>query len=143
MSRCHPLRTTRDQLPTLAETIAVFHVAIDHVSDRLEAAMRVGRETFAVGFHSVTVDLVQEQKGIELRQHARAQTPSQPHARALHRGRRIEHERHTAYVTLGLRRSNWLCGVFRRATSERSSGQEQRTRLEHFTTRTEPTHLVC
>src|SRR6478752_4470917 len=113
----HPLRAARNQLATLAETVAMLHVAVDHVRDGLEAAMRVCRETFLIVVDAITVDLVEQQEWIELRQRLRADASAQAHTSALHRRRRIDQHRDAAYVTHGFRRGNGVRSAFRRATS--------------------------
>lgn len=51
--------------PPVAQVVFVQHLAFDHVGDRLEAAVGMGRETRDVIVSLVGIELVQHQKGVQ------------------------------------------------------------------------------
>ncbi len=67
----------------MAEVILVAHVAVDHVGDGLEPAVRVRREAGDVVLRVVGAELVEQQKGIEPQCRGRAERTAQAHAGAI------------------------------------------------------------
>ena len=65
MSRRHPLHVARAQVAAVAEAVFVPHVAVEHVGDRLETAMRMRREAGDVIVRVVRKELVEHQERIE------------------------------------------------------------------------------
>ena len=92
-ARRHPLHAARHEHALVAMVVAMAHAAIQHVGDRLEAAMRVIRKAGDVVFGLVRAELIEQQKRIEIR---KLRLPD--HARELHArpiGRR--HPAHHAF----------------------------------------------
>jgi hypothetical protein len=63
---CHPLHVARTDDTRIAETIAMAHIAFEHVGDGFDAAMRMGRKTDdrSIG-RIIEREMVEEQKRVE------------------------------------------------------------------------------
>ena len=69
----HPLRPAGAQIAAIAHAVAVFHVAVEHVGERDETAMRMIRKTGDVLVGIVAAEMVEHQERIEILQRRRAQ----------------------------------------------------------------------
>ena len=62
----HPLNITSAQSASVAETVAMFDGAVENVSDRFDAAMRVPRETADVVIGMIAAEIIEHQKRVKL-----------------------------------------------------------------------------
>src|SRR3546814_1548281 len=69
----HPLHAARRQVTDVAEMVLMLHVAIEHVGDSLEAAMRMRREAGEVIVRIVGIELVEHQERIEIQDALRSE----------------------------------------------------------------------
>ena len=81
----HPLHIARAHAAAIAEAVAVFHGAREHVGNRFDAAMRMPREAREIRVRIIVAEIVEQQKRIELRRIAEAERAAQLHARAFER----------------------------------------------------------
>ena len=63
----HPLHVAGAEAAAIAEAVAVFDRAGQHVGDRLDAAMRMPREPGEIFVRMVVAEVVEQQKRIEFR----------------------------------------------------------------------------
>src|SRR5208282_5282785 len=80
----HPLHVARAELAAVAEAVAVLDRARQHISDRLDAAMRMPGEAGLIVFRPVAAEIVHHQERIEVGRVAEAEGAAQPDACALH-----------------------------------------------------------
>src|SRR5437868_10413120 len=79
---CHPLHITGYHLAFVAQAISVFDRACEHVSDRLDAAMRMPRESREVVLGIVVTEIIEQKERIELLGFAKAKGSLKLYARA-------------------------------------------------------------
>src|SRR5439155_24735256 len=79
----HPLNVARGDGAAVAHAVPVFHGAGKDIGDRLDAAVRMPGETGQVILGNVVAEVVEKEKGVEVRGGAKAERPAQVHARAL------------------------------------------------------------
>ena len=60
----------------VAQAVAVLHVAVEHVGDGLDAAMRMPGEARQVVRRVVGAEIVQQQEGVELGSARRSRRPA-------------------------------------------------------------------
>ncbi|CAM5215920.1 hypothetical protein CDEF62S_01597 [Castellaniella defragrans] len=84
----HPLYAARLEIALVAQVIAMAHVAVDDVGDRLEAPMGVRRKTRDVVLRIVGRKRIQHQKRVHADLRLIAQGPQKAHAGAILRGLR-------------------------------------------------------
>jgi len=65
-ARCHPLNIAGLDLAPIPDTVAVLNGASQHISDRLDPAVRMPREPFQIVIRNVIPEVVKEEKGVEL-----------------------------------------------------------------------------
>ncbi len=82
-ARRHPLDVTGPDDPLVPQAVLVLHGSGEHVGDRLDAAVRVPRESGPVVVRPVAAEVVEQEEGIELRGFAEPERAAQVHARAL------------------------------------------------------------
>src|SRR5579864_6170271 len=85
----HPLHVSGSHFPLVAQAVAVFDGTGKHVSDRLDSAVRMPRESRAVVVGIVVSEIVQQKKRIEFRGLSEPEGALQLHARAFDRGFRL------------------------------------------------------
>ena len=85
-ARGHPLHVAGAEAAAVAEAVAVLDVAGEHVGDRLDAAVRMPRETRRGSRRVVVAEVVEQQERIELAGVAEAEGALQLDAGALERG---------------------------------------------------------
>ena len=73
----------------VAQAVAMLHGAGEHVGDRLDAAVRMPRESGEVIRRAVVAEIVEQQKRIELRRVAEAERAAQLDAGAFDGGLRL------------------------------------------------------
>ena len=83
-ARRHPLHVARAEHALVAEAVAVIDLAGQHISDRLDAAMRMPGKAGLVLVGIVVAEIVQQQERIELLGVAEAEGAAQMHAGAFH-----------------------------------------------------------
>src|SRR5437588_11839513 len=81
----HPLHVARAHASTIAEAVAVFHGAREHIGNRLDAAMRMPRKAREICIWIVVAEIVQQQKRIELCRIAEAARAGELYGRAFER----------------------------------------------------------
>src|SRR5580698_8177654 len=87
-ARGHPLHVAGAEIAAIAQAVAVFDIAGEHISDRLNATMRMPRKAGAIVVRPVVAEIVEQQEWIGFRRFAEAKSAAQLDARALHRGLR-------------------------------------------------------
>jgi hypothetical protein len=60
----HPLDVAGAEAATIAETVAVLHGAGQHIGDRLDAAMRMPRESGEIVLRTIVAEVVEQQERI-------------------------------------------------------------------------------
>src|SRR5689334_3658084 len=73
----HPLHVAGAEVAGVAVVVLVLHVAIEHVGDRLEAAVRMRREAGEVVVQIVREELVEHEERVVARELARAEAAPQ------------------------------------------------------------------
>jgi hypothetical protein len=73
---------TRVEIAAIAETVAVLDVPGQHISDGLDATVRMARKTGAVIVRPVVAEIVKQQERIELAGVAEAEGAIELYARA-------------------------------------------------------------
>ncbi len=82
----HPLDVARAKLAAIAEAVAVFDGAREHIGDRLDAAMGMPGKAGAIVSRVVAAEIVHHQERIEVGGVAETKGAAQAHAGALHGG---------------------------------------------------------
>src|SRR4029453_19544595 len=125
-ARGHPLHTAGFDQALATMIVAMPHPAIQHVSDGLESAMRVLRESGDVVTRVRTVEVVEHQERVDRRQCAAAapHQPAQAHASAIARLDTAGGTDHRSYVhwlsaTQSIR---WIWGHRTRSQGSEGSG---------------------
>jgi hypothetical protein len=72
----HPLHVASPQRPAVSQAVAVIHRTGQHVRDRLDAAVRMPRESRPVRAGVIVSEIVQQEKRIELGRVAEAERSS-------------------------------------------------------------------
>ena len=98
----HPLSTARAKNAVVPQDVAVLEGAIDHVGDRLEAAVWMLGKPGDVVLRTIGVKLVKEEKGIQQRERLRAQRARQVHTRSFHGGLGLHALHHLTLSMFGL-----------------------------------------
>src|SRR6185437_11003245 len=78
----HPLHIARRHAALVAQAVSMRHLAGQHISDGLDAAMRMPGEAGDIVRRVLVAEIVQKQKRIELRGFAKAEGALQLYARA-------------------------------------------------------------
>ena len=81
----HPLDVAGGDAALVAQAVAVLDRAGQHISDSLDAAMRMPRKAGQVILRDVVAEIVQQQERIELGGVAETESAAQTHARAFQR----------------------------------------------------------
>ncbi len=89
--RRHPLHVARPEVAAIAEAVLVPHVAVEHVRDRLEPAVRMRGKTGEVVVRVVREELVEHQERIEPQVLAAAEAAAQLDAGAIGGGHGFDH----------------------------------------------------
>jgi hypothetical protein len=82
----HPLDVARPQLALVPEAVAVLDRTREHVGNRLDAAVRVPRESGEVVVRVLVAEVVQQEERIKVAGVAEAEGAAEPDARTLDRG---------------------------------------------------------
>ena len=80
----HPLHVAGAHLAAVAEAVAVFDGAREHIGDGLNPAMRMPRKAREIRVGIVVAEIVEQQERIEVARIAKAKCAAQLHARAFH-----------------------------------------------------------
>src|SRR5258705_5294822 len=80
----HPLHVAGRDQAAVSQAVAVLHVAVEDIGDRLDAAMRMPGKAALVILRVLRMKRVQEQKRIERGRLVEAESAPQAHAGALH-----------------------------------------------------------
>ncbi len=76
-ARGHPLHVAGAERAAVAEAVAVFNGAVENISDGLDAAVRMPRETGEVIGGPVVAEIIEQQKRIGLGGFAEAEGAAQ------------------------------------------------------------------
>jgi len=87
---CHPLHITGCHLAFVTQAISVLDRACEHVSDRLDAAMRMPRESRDVVLGIVVTEIIEQKEGIELLGFAETKGSLKLYAGTLNGGRGLD-----------------------------------------------------
>ena len=87
----HPLHVAGAEGAFVAEAVAVFDRAVEHVGDCLDAAMRMPGEAGEVVLRTIIAEIVEQQKRIGLGGVAEAEGAAQAHAGPFHGRLRLHH----------------------------------------------------
>jgi hypothetical protein len=82
--RRHPLHVARADKALVAHAVAVLDFAVEHVRDRLHAAVRMPREALPVVVGILRPERVEQEEGIELGHLVEAEDAVQADARSFH-----------------------------------------------------------
>src|SRR5579859_7559864 len=81
----HPLHVTRPHLAVIAQAISVLDRTREHVSDRLDAAVRMPRKASLIIARIIVAEIIQQEERIEILRLPKAKCTFQLYARAFHR----------------------------------------------------------
>ena len=87
----HPLHVAGAEGAFVAEAVAVVDRAVEHVGDRLDAAMRMPGKAGEVVLRTIVAEIVEQQKRIGLGGVAEAEGAAQAHAGPFHGRLRLHH----------------------------------------------------
>src|SRR6267143_6470177 len=90
----HPLDVAGGDGAAIAHAVAVLHGPGKHVGDRLDAAVRMPRETRQVIFRNIVTKIVEQEEGVKFRGVAEAERAAQVNARTFHRRLRFDEPLH-------------------------------------------------
>src|ERR1700733_3072584 len=82
----HPLHIACGNGAAIAHAVTVFHRSCEHVSNRLNPAMRMPRKAGKIVFRNLIAEIIEQQEWIILRGIAKAEGPPQMHTGAFHGG---------------------------------------------------------
>src|SRR5262245_1164766 len=80
----HPLHIAGSDGGVIADAVAMLHRSSQHVGNRCNAAVRMPRKAFQVFCRQVVANIVEQQKGIEIRRVAETERAPQMYASTLH-----------------------------------------------------------
>ncbi len=78
------MHVARAELAAIAETIAVVDAARQHISDGLDAAMRMPREAGQIVLGPIAAEIIHHEERVEIGRVAEAEGAPQLDARSLH-----------------------------------------------------------
>ena len=90
----HPLDVAGGDGAAIAHAVAMLHGAGQHVSNGLNAAMRMPRETGQVVLRNIVAEIIEQKEWIEIRRVAESERATQMHARAFERRLRFDQPLH-------------------------------------------------
>ena len=88
-ARGHPLHVAGAEAAAIAETVAVLDRAGQHISDGLDAAMRMPGKAGEIVLRSVVAEIVEQEKRVGLLRVAETEGAAQLHAGAFERRLRL------------------------------------------------------
>lgn len=68
----HPLRAAGAQIAAVTHAVLVLHVAVEHVGEGDEAAVRMRRETGEIFVRIAAAEMVEHEEGVEVPERRRA-----------------------------------------------------------------------
>src|SRR4029077_11622607 len=88
-ARSHPLHFAGSERAAIAQAVAVFDGSVEHIGDRLDAAVGMPRKAGEVVGRAIIAEIIKQQKRVGLAELAEPERTARPDAAALDGGLRL------------------------------------------------------